>query len=89
MSYSDLQEGVYYLVRSENEDLIELVSVLMQTNSAVLLRSYLPEEEDFFMLKTDDIKVIEELDESVAEKFFDVYGDEEIFDEESMNAESE
>jgi hypothetical protein len=96
MSYSDLQEGVYYLVRSENEDLIELVSVLMQTNSAVLLRSYLPEEEDFFVLKTDDIEVIEELDESVAEKFFDVYeeeeeifNDEEIFEEESMNPESE
>ncbi len=89
MSYSDLQEGVYYLIKSGDEDLIELVSVLMQTNSTVLLRSYLPEQEDFFVLKTGDIQIIEELDEAVAEQFFNVYEEEEILDEESVNAESE
>ena len=77
------------MVKSGDEDLIELVSVLMQTNSTVLLRSYLPEPEDFFVLKTADIQIIEEIDEAVAEQFFNVYEEEEIFDEESVNPESE
>ncbi len=92
MLYSDLQPEVFYLVKSDNEELIELVSVLMQTSTSVLLRSYLPEPEDFFVLKTDSIQIIEELNETFEDEFFAIYDDEEdeeVFEEEDVPSEKE
>jgi len=58
----------------DDESDIEIVSVIMHTKDAVLLRSYLPQTEDFFKYKDEIIyKLIEELNGDLSAQFESVY----------------
>ncbi len=73
-SFQDLQTGTYYLIQTEPVGEPELISVLMQTQKAVLLRKHIPAGDDFFKLKSDSIyQVIEELDDQLAAEFEGIY----------------
>jgi hypothetical protein len=73
-TYGELNPDIYYLIQVDTDSDIELVSVLFQTKETVLLRSYLPQAEDFFRFLDEPIfKLIEELDEETAEKFANLY----------------
>jgi hypothetical protein len=77
-SLEDLKTDTYYLVRLEADGPVQLVSVLMETKETVLLRSYIPSNEDFFVTKDLQIfQLIEELDEEKAEEFENIYAEEE------------
>jgi hypothetical protein len=76
-SFGDLKPDIYYLIQIDDESDIELVSVLLSTKETVLLRSYLPEAEDFFQYKDEMIfKLVEEFDQETAEKFQSLYQEE-------------
>jgi len=69
-TFGDLKPDTYYLIQIDDESDIELVSVLMSTRETVLLRSYLPQAEDFFQYKDEMIyKLVEEFDQDTAERF--------------------
>ncbi|HXB91869.1 MAG TPA: hypothetical protein VNU72_06255 [Puia sp.] len=73
-SFGDLKPDTYYLIQVDAESDIELVSVIFQTQETVLLRSYLPQSEDFFKLQDESIfRLIEEFDEETAQKFESIY----------------
>jgi hypothetical protein len=73
-SFKDLRTDTYYLILTDGGSPIELVSVVLETRTAVLLRSYLPSTKDFFRLKEEVIpKVIEELDQEKALQFEQIY----------------
>ena len=76
-TFGDLKPNTYYLIKVDDESDIELVSVLMSTKETVLLRSYLPQAEDFFQYKDEMIyKLIEEFDQETAEQFQALYQEE-------------
>ena len=76
-SFGDLKPDIYYLIQIDDESDIELVSVLLTTQETVLLRSYLPEAEDFFQYKDEMIfKLVEEFDQETAERFQSLYQEE-------------
>ena len=76
-TFGDLKPNTYYLIQVDDESDIELVSVLMLTKETVLLRSYLPEAEDFFQYKDEIIyKMVEEFDQETAEQFQRLYQEE-------------
>ena len=76
-TFGDLKPDTYYLIQVDDESDIELVSVLLSTKETVLLRSYLPQAEDFFQYKDEIIyKLVEEFDEATAEKFQQLYQEE-------------
>ena len=65
--YGEFNLNTYYLVQVDTESDIELVSVILQTKETVLLRSYLPQPEDFFKYLDEPIfKLVEELDPETA-----------------------
>jgi len=73
-SFGELKPDTYYLIQIDAESDIELVSVIFQTRETVLLRSYLPQSEDFFKYQDEPVfKLIEELDEETAQKFESLY----------------
>jgi len=73
-SFGELKPDTYYLVQVDAESDIELVSVLLETKETVLLRSYLPQSEDFFKYQDEPIyKLIEELDAAAAQAFESLY----------------
>ena len=73
-SFGELKPDTYYLIQVDAESDIELVSVLLQTKETVLLRSYLPQSEDFFKYQDEPIyKLIEELDADAAQAFESLY----------------
>jgi hypothetical protein len=73
-SFGELKPDTYYLIQVDAESDIELVSVIFQTKETVLLRSYLPQSEDFFRYQDEPVfKLVEELDEETAEKFESLY----------------
>ena len=75
-TYGELKQGVYYLLQTEADSDIELVTVIMETQETVLLRSYLPSTEDFFRFSAEAVyKLIEELDAETAEKFESLYAE--------------
>jgi len=75
-TFGDLKPDIYYLIQIDDESDIELVSVLLETKETVLLRSYLPQTEDFFRYLDEPVfKLIEELDEETAERFNSFYQD--------------
>jgi len=75
--FGDLKPDTYYLIQVDDESDIELVSVLLSTKETVLLRSYLPQPEDFFQYKDEIVyKLVEELDQETAEKFQQLYAEE-------------
>jgi|GEM_PF-509730 hypothetical protein len=76
-TFGDLKPDTYYLIQIDDESDIELVSVLMSTSKTVLLRSYLPQTEDFFQYKNEMIyKLVEEFDQDTAERFQSLYQEE-------------
>jgi hypothetical protein len=73
-SFGELQPNIYYLIQVDAESDIELVSIILQTKETVLLRSFLPESEDFFQFNDAPIyRLIEEFDQDTAEKFEQLY----------------
>jgi len=73
-SFGELKPNTYYLIQVDEESDIELVSVILETRETVLLRSYLPETEDFFRLQEETIyKLVEEVDEDTAAQFESLY----------------
>jgi hypothetical protein len=77
-SFGELNPDTYYLIQVDAESDIELVSVILQTKETVLLRSYLPQTEDFFKYLDEPVfKFIEELDEETAERFVNLYQEQE------------
>lgn len=73
-SFGELKPNTYYLIQVDEESDIELVSVILQTKETVLLRSYLPQTEDFFKHQDDQVfKLIEEVDEDLAAQFESLY----------------
>jgi len=87
-SFAELKLNTYYLIQVDAESDIELVSVILQTKETVLLRSYLPQPEDFFKYQDEAIfKLVEEVDEETAEMLENLYsqpaaGTEEVYEEE-------
>jgi hypothetical protein len=73
-SFGELKPNTYYLIQVDEESDIELVSVILETKETVLLRSYLPQTEDFFKLQEEVIyKLVEEVDEDTAAQFESLY----------------
>jgi hypothetical protein len=73
-SFGELKPDTYYLIQVDAESDIELVSVLLETKETVLLRSYLPQSEDFFKYQDEPVyKLIEELDAAAAQAFESLY----------------
>jgi hypothetical protein len=73
-SFGELKPNTYYLIQVDDESDIELVSVILETKETVLLRSYLPETEDFFKHQDETIyKLVEEVDEETAAQFESLY----------------
>ena len=73
-SFGELKPDTYYLIQSDPESDIELVSIVLQTGKTVLLRSYLPNPEDFFRMKEEPVyKLVEEFDPETAERFESLY----------------
>jgi len=75
-TFGELKPDTYYLIRESADTDIEIVSVVMHTDLAVLLRSYLPSTEDYLKLKTDDLlEIVETLDSAQAELFETIYAE--------------
>jgi hypothetical protein len=73
-SFGELKPNTYYLIQVDEESDIELVSVILETKETVLLRSYLPETEDFFKYQEEAIyKLVEEVDADTAAQFESLY----------------
>jgi hypothetical protein len=73
-SFGELKPNTYYLLQVDAESDIELVSVILHTKETVLLRSYLPQTEDFFKYQDESIfKLVEEVDEETAEQLEALY----------------
>jgi hypothetical protein len=73
-SFGELKPNTYYLIQVDAESDIELVSVILETKETVLLRSYLPQTEDFFKHQEESIfKLIEEVDDETAAQFESLY----------------
>ena len=73
-SFGELKLDTYYLIQVDADSDIELVSVILHTKETVLLRSYLPQAEDFFKYHDESIfKLVEEVDEETAEQLESLY----------------
>jgi len=84
-SFGELKPDTYYLLQVDAESDIELVSVILETKETVLLRSYLPQAEDFFKYQDEPVyKLIEEVDEETAQRIESLYRpaeQEEVYEE--------
>lgn len=84
-SFGELKPDTYYLLQVDAESDIELVSVILETKETILLRSYLPQAEDFFKYQDEPIfKLIEEVDEDTAQRIESLYQQveqEEVYEE--------
>ena len=73
-TYGDLSFGKYYLLQVDAESDIEVVSLLLQTKETVLLRSWIPQAEDFFKYADEPIfKMVEEMDPGTGAQFEAIY----------------
>ncbi|HTI94540.1 MAG TPA: hypothetical protein VL727_28300 [Puia sp.] len=73
-SFGELKLNTYYLIQVDADSDIELVSVILHTKETVLLRSYLPQAEDFFKYQDEPIfKLVEEIDEETALQLESLY----------------
>jgi hypothetical protein len=73
-SFGELKLNTYYLIQVDTDSDIELVSVILHTNETVLLRSYLPQAEDFFKYQDEPVfKLVEEVDEATAQQLESLY----------------
>jgi hypothetical protein len=74
--FRDLQPETYYLIREEAGSELKMVSVLMHTERAVLIRNYLSASQDYFKNKSDAIEeILEELDGDLVATFESIYSD--------------
>jgi hypothetical protein len=84
-SFGDLKPNTYYLIQVDADSDIELISVILQTKETVLLRSFLPQTEDFFKYLDEPIfKLVEEVDEQTAQQLETLYpatSEEEYYEE--------
>jgi hypothetical protein len=73
-SFGELKLDTYYLIQVDADSDIELVSVILHTKETVLLRSYLPQAEDFFKYHEEPVfKLVEEVDEEIAQQLESLY----------------
>jgi hypothetical protein len=73
-SFGELKLDTYYLIQVDADSDIELVSVILHTKETVLLRSYLPQAEDFFKYHDEPVfKLVEEVDEETAQQLESLY----------------
>ena len=73
-SFGELKLDTYYLIQVDTDSDIELVSVILHTKETVLLRSYLPQAEDFFKYQDEPVfKLVEEVDEATAQQLESLY----------------
>ncbi|MBS1605757.1 MAG: hypothetical protein JST42_24065 [Bacteroidetes bacterium] len=73
-SFGELKLNTYYLIQVDADSDIELVSVILHTKETVLLRSYLPQAEDFFKYHDEPVfKLVEEVDEETAQQLESLY----------------
>ena len=90
-SFGELKLNTYYLIQVDTDSDIELVSAILHTKETVLLRSYLPQAEDFFKYQDEPIfKLVEEVDEATAQQFESLYQqkeEEELFEYEEGDEE--
>jgi hypothetical protein len=84
-SFGELKPNTYYLVQVDSDSDIELISVILHTKETVLLRSFLPQAEDFFKYQDEIIfKLVEEVDQETAHQLESLYppaAEEEYFEE--------
>lgn len=87
-SFGELKPNTYYLIQVDADSDIELISVILQTRETVLLRSFLPQAEDFFKYQDETIfKLVEEVDEETAQQLESLYPpatEEEYYEEEEQ-----
>ena len=85
-SFGELKPNTYYLIQVDADSDIELISVILHTRETVLLRSFLPQAEDFFKYQDEPIfKLVEEVDEETAQQLESLYPpatEEEYYEEE-------
>ena len=85
-SFGELKPNTYYLIQVDADSDIELISVILHTRETVLLRSFLPQAEDFFKYQDESIfKLVEEVDEETAQQLESLYPpatEEEYYEEE-------
>lgn len=85
-SFGELKPNTYYLIQVDADSDIELISVILHTRETVLLRSFLPQAEDFFKYQNEPIfKMLEEIDEETAQQLESLYppaSEEEYYEEE-------
>ncbi len=85
-SFGELKPNTYYLIQVDADSDIELISVILHTKETVLLRSFLPQAEDFFKYQDESIfKLVEEVDEGTAQQLESLYPaatEEEYYEEE-------
>lgn len=85
-SFGELKPNTYYLIQVDADSDIELISVILHTRETVLLRSFLPQAEDFFKYQDEAIfKLVEEVDEETAQQLESLYPpatEEEYYEEE-------
>ena len=85
-SFGELKPNTYYLIQVDADSDIELISVILETKQTVLLRSFLPQAEDFFKYQNEPIfKLVEEVDEETAQQLESLYppaSEEEVYEEE-------
>lgn len=85
-SFGELKPNTYYLIQVDADSDIELISVILHTRETVLLRSFLPQAEDFFKYQDEPIfKLVEEVDEETAQQLESLYppaSEEEFYEEE-------
>jgi hypothetical protein len=85
-SFGELKPNTYYLIQVDADSDIELISVILHTRETVLLRSFLPQAEDFFKYQSEPIfKMVEEIDEETAQQLESLYppaSEEEYYEEE-------
>lgn len=73
-SFGELKLDTYYLIQVDADSDIELVSVILHTKETVLLRSYLPQAEDFFKYHDEPVfRLVEEVDEETAQQLESLY----------------
>jgi hypothetical protein len=73
-SFGELKLNTYYLIQVDTDSDIELISVILHTKETVLLRSYLPQAEDFFKYQDEPVfKLVEEVDEATAQQLESLY----------------
>jgi hypothetical protein len=89
-SFGELKPNTYYLLQVDADSDIELVSVILHTKETVLLRSYLPQAEDFFKYLDEAVfKLVEEVDEETAEQLETLYQGQTVETEEYLEESEE